>query len=655
MVTPKVERSKRRRYSRACENCRRRKVRCDGLQPCLPCLQRRQDCQVQKRFMAVEPPSNGEHEITSSSKLKQKPSKINPQQESPVPPTGSLHLPCSLLQTPTEIVQSHKIASKTVARLPLLQALIAIIDTKLGHCDFWDNSLFNDTVQAPDVGPTPVLITIAPPPKPCLQEARYLLEWYKLSANRTLGFMNLRELDKGLVPWLQDPMETADATTAIYYLMFAVGAQSCPEDKDETAEKYFNYGKYVTMSTLWDSGIPTIQSHLLATTYLLAASRTDTALMHLRVAIESGISSNLHKPEPRLRQPSGFEAQDSLWRAIRVLDLFTATLLDQSPLTIEISGEIAMKSLNGPSDLYSLFAMALSEIRNETLTPSKALQLTVDLRNCWIFQAKATDYERANNKLEGATDDISNINFVHLKGTYYRTVMLLSQPFLLEMVSSSHPWARTTSHAKGDCEARGTVEILASLCLESAVREIHLLKVFLSNRRTPKRLPYLVNSVFISALTLCLALFGDLGRHFPLQFNLQDAQSILRVFSKHDNLTRRYLSVLDRFQSAYATYISVKTNQRGEQGACQIGSFYSDQDQALPQTHESAANRKVRTSALESPSSDLIYCPGDTTSSFQSACGLNWPSYEMIGDYGDLSGPDAEGLGLVKSWLAIGG
>lgn len=156
--------------------------------------------------------------------------------------------------------------------------------------------------------------------------------------------------------------------------------------------------------------------------------------------------------------------------------------------------------------------------------------------------------------------------------------MLLSQPFLVEMVSShiakKKSYYDTSNRDLTSSPLSLPRDILAQACVDSAIRTIDLTGIFLSSKHSPKRLPFVVNSVFVSALVLCLALFGDLDQSFPLQRSLNNAQSLLRHFSSHDSATKKHLLIVDGLREACDTYVELRARRRMERQVHIIGGLF---------------------------------------------------------------------------------
>ncbi|KAH7118596.1 hypothetical protein B0J13DRAFT_651738 [Dactylonectria estremocensis] len=622
----KIKKAKRLRCDQACESCKRRKVRCHGSQPCIACCSRNQECVFVLRLKAVV-------RTSSRGTLCSKPVKRHHQNGQHVfPITKSPVSPSSVIQTPTEAMQHEMISAEPVIRLPLLQELYHMIQAKVGYRDFGNSLKTPAKSQLPVMGPSEVHMTTSPPPRPSLHRARYLLRWYRSGMSDSLAFINLAQLERGLSIWLESPDITTDAITAVYYLTLAIGAQNCPEKCNNAGHEYFSYGRYLVLTSLWDSGVPTIQSHLLVTIFLLNESRPDSSAMHLRIAVEAAVSLQIHrKPYPPTWSQFGFESSESLWRAAQILDISTAVALDRPPMTSTFHS-VHPTQLGG---IYTAFVGILHEARCGNVGATRAIELATNLRNRWITQWTS------ENRLP-ASESLSKLDYVHSSGTYYRSILLLSEPFLLRSAHASLnslAQCATEDHSSSQKSVGSPEGILTELCLEAAVRVIDLLRAFVSGADVPKPLPCLVNSVFLSAVVLYVALFSSLGSTAVYGPSLQNARRILDFLGGYDKLAAEYLGILVGLENAYTSLIAgqeskvdfhCESNNLG-QGFGKVNSTWSLLDFGMEAKSQNQAYGKCKTEYAQ-----------------QVACSLDsWSPHEQAGDLG------GEGLGVLEWWQCV--
>ncbi|XDG07362.1 hypothetical protein ABKA04_006977 [Annulohypoxylon sp. FPYF3050] len=125
-----------------------------------------------------------------------------------------------------------------------------------------------------------------------------------------------------------------DATSAVNYLVLAVGSQSIDEG---SSAQYFQYAKTLALSSLGgDLGTETVQAFALITLYMLRACQINGAFLFFGIAARAAYSIGLHRTEVNSRFGSELHIRrDRLWKSLRVLDLFLSISMDgRMPLLV---------------------------------------------------------------------------------------------------------------------------------------------------------------------------------------------------------------------------------------------------------------------------------------------------------------------------------
>lgn len=245
MPTKRSHKTVRRRCIRACTTCKRRKERCDGRQPCRRCVERGVDfdCRVS------HPPLRETLSPTPEPNIRAYPHGAEGNQCVPQERNGPRHLRTTSAHI---FPQSSRLAKDErgkymfigdAANLTFLQNVRRIAHVALGRCAFVDDPLRHHILETYDDGHERLIIesAINPPSKPTSEDANYLIHWYILATNCVLDAVDQHELFQGMSEWLLCSREEPCETSAIYYLVLALGAQSCPESRDSDAEKNFNF------------------------------------------------------------------------------------------------------------------------------------------------------------------------------------------------------------------------------------------------------------------------------------------------------------------------------------------------------------------------------------------------------------------------------
>ncbi|EHK19430.1 uncharacterized protein TRIVIDRAFT_125006, partial [Trichoderma virens Gv29-8] len=578
MPTKKVKDGDRRRCARACTNCKRRKERCDGRQPCRRCVERGvlSECSLclprQSPFMASTLPK------TRSSA---------PPDYSNVQPHGLQHEMALRFPHLSRLIKDDRGTFMFIgdsANHSFLQNIRRIVRERVGDCIFVDDPLRHYMVEAcPSKGHNSILHHgTEPPPKPTVDEARSFVYWYRQATHSILQLFDENKICDDILDWLRLPQEPLDAISATYSLILAIGAQACPEGYDERAERHFNYGRYVTLATLMDDpSIATTQCHVLIAMYLLAQSRRNAAFMYLGIAVRGAYALGLHREDvSALYDSTEYMTRERLWKGIRTLDLFMSASLGRPPATLETRDTASKEHYSAMNDLSYIFENILTEVYAKRMITTECLKKISELHRGWATRfggGLGVDNIPPIEEVQTEAGPGPNIGLIHLKEAYYWTIMLLSRPFLIDYISSSPPEERnspsdSTQPTPASSPSRN---ILAQACVDSAVRTIDLFQPLLTNKLTPKRLPFVVNSAFAASLIIGVALFSDLDGSMPLRRKrLGDGCKVLEKFSTHDPVTKRYLGIVEKLIGACDTFLELQQQKRMEYNNDLIGRLF---------------------------------------------------------------------------------
>ncbi|KIH94335.1 hypothetical protein SPBR_06046 [Sporothrix brasiliensis 5110] len=143
--------------------------------------------------------------------------------------------------------------------------------------------------------------------------------------------------------------------------------------------------------------------------------------------------------------------------------------------------------------------------------------------------------------------------------------------------------------------------ILAYACVDSAIRTMSLLRGLLDAPKVPKRLPYIVNSAFVSALVLGFAQFGDLDRVFPIGKSLAIAQKVLALFGRHDPVSKRYASIVTDLQAACEACLEKRARGKMERHSVLIGGLFGTVEDATANPAAAAVATAAAAAGTERP------------------------------------------------------
>ncbi|KAI1061060.1 hypothetical protein LB507_010102 [Fusarium sp. FIESC RH6] len=606
MPTRRVRDSERRRCAEACESCKRRKQRCDGRRPCARCIKRGlgHDCRESSGSVP------GAQRILASSLPSPDPERLGSITEQPTPAgsitVGSRSGLTSVEDTFVDDGASQLLSDTQPERLPRMSRLVQdtrgeymfigdsatlsflqnirrIVRRSIGDCALVDDPLRHGIVESSPETRRGWILSSAqnPPPQQSEQDVNYLLKWYMQSTNCVLLLFDQKELNQGIRKWIEDGQDIADPASSVYYLVFAIGAQTGPEDKDDLAETLFNYARYLTVDTLVEEpGIITIQALVLIAMYLLGASRRNAAFMYLGMGVRAAYAIGLHRHDiSSLFSQTEGRAREQLWKGIRILDLFMSASLGRPPSTSELRDTTSSQNYSACNDLSMIFESILTDVYAKRMISPEILDRISKHMRRWTLQCSeglAVDGIESEDLVRDTDGNQQpNIGIMHLKLTGHWTVMLLSLPFLHKAVSQ-HVEETEQSLNRTTKRASSSNQVLVHSCLESAVRTVDLLQTLFKTGTIPKRLPIVGNSAFVSGLVLGAAIFGDFDNSFPLEKSLHAARGVLERLARYDAVSKRHLMILDHLQGACDIYMDNRARLRMErQGHLVNGLFGS--------------------------------------------------------------------------------
>jgi len=328
--------------------------------------------------------------------------------------------------------------------------------------------------------------------------------------------------------------------------------------------------------------------------------------MLLGIAIRAAYALGLHRSDiSSLFESRERRTRERVWKSLRVLDLFMSASLGRPPATSEVDGgnvswetkgrvyeDIRMGALHSSAMLRICFIF--ERILNEVYCRRE-----VDVQLVNSISTQYRDWNMAldagldiDGLVEGGTEAVNmglqqTIGLAHLKGAYYWSIILLTRPFLVFDVSAKIEQdsenGKPTSPSKS---SNADTTTLSEACVDAALRSIEVASDLAHIPGCPKR-PFMVtNSLFVSALVVGIAMFGDFDKSFPLLSSLEQAKVVLGQFAKHDPSTRRYYMITSYLQQAALEHIRRRDEKQTQKRRQGIQSIFGDLLNGEPSIHE---------------------------------------------------------------------
>lgn len=611
MPRPRVKDEDRRRVSRACDNCKRRKEKCDGQSPCNLC--KRRGCEPECVYsdtpsrvlqqksrrpmgsvdlrdeivyssdaeMAVESLLNlssggNQHgNARTPGQTNRRDSLISNESHAPVPKMARL--------LRDKLGKFMFVGDSS--NLAFLQMIRRTAKDRIGDCPFTLDPARKMMVEVTPV-PKFVMSPASVMRKPPLHEAKELVRQYLFAASGIIDLFDPTDIMAHLSHWVVDgSADTTDLNCSIYYLVMAIGAQVQPNSGlEDKAERYFDHGRKLVMASLLEEpSTLTIQASCLICFYLLTACRRNAAFMLFGIAARAAYALGLHRSDiSKLFEIRERRTRERTWKSVRVLDLFMSASLGRPPATSEVDG--GNVSWNKPSRDYD-------DIHLDTLNPSAILRLCFILEriinevycrrevSVQLVESISRQYRDWTFQLsEGLhTDGLDHgdkdpdiamrraIGVAHLKGAYYWSIIILTRPFLLFRVSEQ------TVHE--------SVEKFADACVDSALRSMEIATDIIHLPGIPRKMPWVINSLFVSALVFGVACLGDLDKMFPLISSLEQSKVNMAYFSVGDPSARRYLQIIEFLSQAVATHVRTRDLKQMARRQKDVSKMFGEMDE----------------------------------------------------------------------------
>lgn len=456
------------------------------------------------------------------------------------------------------------------ASLSYLHIVQRVAADCIGSCAFTDDPQQQYILEKDFTGH----LGSCPEPEPDLERSLALAEQYELAVSGVFDFFDISYLQTAIPPWVADPNRRDRPETPVIFLALAIGAlgRAADDEDEDIAERYFNYGRQQAVIHLMDDPcLMTVVAFSLISYYMLSSCRRNGAFTNIGIAARAAYALGIHRHETN--RAFGGGARERAWKSLRVCDLFLSASMGRPPATSE-------------ADCNIPWSKSFAKMNNDDYKDDRSVPTQEDsaiFRICLIFERilvevfsrRAVSLDLAGSisqqhrqwteelpsmlKIDGLLrNDTSTKASIQKLGThivtmaYYYSITLLCRPFL-----SFHVGTRLKKAGnRHDPESYSDfIATYSDACIDSAIKGVALAHEIVFDESMPKRQPLIINSVFISALCLGHAIFGDYDqRGWPLNCNLDTAISILRKLGSKNPQAARYCEICCYLKEAVGMY-----------------------------------------------------------------------------------------------------
>lgn len=559
------------------------------------------------------------------------------------------------------------------ASLSFLQSVRRVVSSSIGRCDFTEDSSRHSMLEAfqnnSSTQPGPL---VSPPTN---DEAQRLARQYILATRPLLDLFDLEEFYPRLANWVENPSGDEDTVSSIFYLVLAIGAQV--SDINQTlAEQYFSSGRQLAFSAFQETpSIHTIQSYVLVSMYMLGACRRNGAFMNLGIALRAAYAVGIHRKDANaLFCGRERRARERVWKSLRMMDLFLSASLGRPPATSDydydarddnlLSGQQKQQQQcnltpdqqisAAVSSLCRIFERILTDVYMKQVISINVAEAISNQHRAWV-QTLPDILKAQSERLENKTMEDS-LAAAHVFGSFHWSIILLTRPFLIYRVAQyvKNNGNPSSTQPRND---NSRIPIFADACVYSALRGLDVVDDLSRFPCLPRRLPFLINSVFNSAIVLGAAFFADCDNLLPLEEGMNKAERFLGLFVPHDPHACRFYHIVKYLRAAVGEYIQRRNRQWMDRRSKQVDQLFghvghNNDSISLASglgrdiTTPSRATESQQSPAVPSPTSSGKLA-GHTPSSFlaahQPASGASQP---LGGDPWDVFYHGADGAAL---------
>jgi hypothetical protein len=445
----------------------------------------------------------------------------------------------------------------------VLQNVRAIVQTSIGDCDFSTSII--DPVRNPPTSTSDTRLFSAKAwtaPLVDPDEAPRLLDWFLYSTNGMLDLFDHQRVHTELKAWVIDPRKEPNQQSAIFYLILAIGAQTCPSGLDLVADQYYKYGWHLGLEHA-TTGVnyASVQYFSLVGAYLMGQSLMNAAFIQIGSAVRAALVLGLQR-HATTDNTDEAQTRKRLWRTVRSQDLFFSATLGRPITTKRSHAPALVRGFSATADTYNIMEAVLIKIYAERSLCDKTIQSIIDRHRVCVGQFDDGLEKDGLGSSEYDEHRRPHIGVCHAKHITYANIQLLTMPFLIEKVLHRPDTAISpglSTNPNDTLENSLSPETMAFACVDAGISLVGLFHKFLDTDQIPRRLPVAVYAMFYVALSLGLATFGNLDTIFPLQENIQIASELLKKFGNHDWLAERYAIIVSQMQAACNIYVQNRT------------------------------------------------------------------------------------------------
>lgn len=161
----------------------------------------------------------------------------------------------------------------------------------------------------------------------------------------------------------------------------------------------------------------------------------------------------------------------------------------------------------------------------------------------------------------------------HVFGSYYWSIILLTRPFLIYRVAQ-YVKSHEADFSANAWNGNACIALFADACVYSALRALDMVQELGRHETLPRRLPFLINSAFNSAVVLGAAFFADYDNLLPIDQGMDKAERFLELFIPHDPHACRFFQIIKYLRGAVVEYVKRRNSRWMERRSKQVDQLF---------------------------------------------------------------------------------
>ncbi|KAH6614884.1 hypothetical protein C7974DRAFT_55611 [Boeremia exigua] len=568
---------KRRRIDRvtaACDLCKKRKVKCDGEQPCAYCQRkgRADTCTfTAPKVRGLRSAGHTPNSSTPSHVIEQANQQLTPHRhihDGVITIGTSLSPTISREEHPEDTVvplegrilrdaQGKVIFVGDCAPLSFLQTVRHLIASAV------------DTDAVPAQSSRDSIIEVARPGSAdqqhplsvSLHEVGPLVQQYTVAVSGLVDLFEHDELMGEIRSWatgaIARPHESA---AAVFYLVLAIGAQESHEIK---AEAWFVYARDILLKNLVNSmNVSTVQGFALVTIYMLRAFQPNGAYLYFSLSARTAYAIGLHRTEVNASFGGSIKVvRDRIWKSLRVVDQLISNLLGRPPSTsdvdctvkysvAEVDEDLNTRILDASVQIFMIIERVVVEVYSRKRISLRIANYVSRQLKTWATSWLEPLHEATNQVEPGSQSPQAAIGACSTLCTYYYGIMLLTRPFLIYELYEHMGASLKGGGTQVEHEEKRKY---ADAALDAASSFVDTLQNVIQTGKLPRRMPLIVSWLFTTSLVLAVGILGHSGLTFK-----DDCQASIRCldyFGKVDPHARQYSLTVQSLLKTTTTHV----------------------------------------------------------------------------------------------------